>query len=135
MNPKILLIIGLILLSVVAYGQPSESTTLIKQVSVKDKTVIIDIFKTLTQDRYYLEFSNGDVYGKFVIPSVQRTSIKNGESFPMQIQYILGWYKEIGLLYVINKTQTAVDLETALGKAAAGRLTAVINKYTAGQGD
>ncbi len=104
-----------------------------------DKAVVIDIFfKSLDLQHYYLEFTQGqnkEVYGTLSISGDDLAAIKRGSAPTDATKLIYGWYWQMGLLYVIGKTRTGVDLETVLGKENAARLQAIITKYTGGSGN
>jgi hypothetical protein len=98
-------------------------------VSARDKTAIIEIFKTLTSP-YYLEFDKGgEVYGSKQISKSDLALLRDGKSTSENKNVIIYLYENISLLFVINKTKTATDLVGLLGKVNADKLKTILDKY------
>src|SRR5688572_25686771 len=107
-----------------------------KSISATDKAVVIDIFRTLDQQYYYLEFEKGtEVYGtKTLVSADNLESIRKGLIPSGSDHLIIGsYYYQMGMVFIIGKTRSGISLETALGNTNATRLQAIINKYTGGQ--
>src|SRR5688572_20950604 len=107
-----------------------------KSISAADKTVIIDIFKTLDQQYYYLEFEKGtEVYGTKTLVSADNLELIRKEQVPLGSDHLIigSYYYQAGFVFIIGKTRSGISLETVLGKTNATRLEAIINKYTGGQ--
>ena len=107
-----------------------------KTISAADKAVVIDIFRTLDQQYYYLEFEKGtEVYGtKTLVSADNLESIRKGLIPSGSDHLIIGsYYHQMGTVFIIGKTRSGISLEAVLGKANATRLQAIINKYTGGQ--
>ena len=116
-------------LSSAAQDAETEKGAKTKELSTADKAVIIEIFKTLESKYYYLRFKNNEVYGLKTMQPSAISDVKMGQFHVTSV--IAKWYKEIDLLYAIEKPNTA-DLKTIFGKANASRLNAILTKYTGG---
>ena len=145
---KIVTMLGLLTVIFIAISFSSEaqnskkrkgpSGEVTSKLLAADKAVVIDIFKSLDPQHYYLEFTQGqnkEVYGTLSISGDDLAAIKRGSAPTDATHLIYGWYWQMGLLYVIGKTRTGVDLETLLGKENAAKLQAIITKYTGGSGN
>src|SRR5688572_6047477 len=107
-----------------------------KSISATDKAVVNDIFRTLDQQYYYLEFEKGtEVYGtKTLVSADNLESIRKGQIPSGSDHLIIGsHYYQAGFVFIIGKTRSGISLETVLGKTNATKLEAIINKYTGGQ--
>jgi len=122
--------------SSLAQGSKKRKGEPAKSISAADKTVVIDIFRTLDQQYYYLEFEKGtEVYGtKTLVSTDNLESIRKGLIPSGSDHLIIGsYYYQMGMVFIIGKTRSGISLETALGNTNATRLQAIINKYTGGQ--
>ena len=107
-----------------------------KSISAADKAVVIDIFRSLDAQYYYLEFERGnEVYGtKTLVSADNLESIRKGLIPSGSDHLIIGsYYYQMGMVFIIGKTKSGISLETILGKTNATRVQAIVNKYTGGQ--
>ena len=104
-----------------------------KELSAKDKEVIIEIFKTLSEDQYRFEFSENENYGAKVLPKAMWYSLRSGKKGSLSGSIVQNYYPAINFWFVVNNPKPPGEgLEGVFGKANAARLQAVINKYTSG---
>lgn len=111
-------------------GEPPKTT------SAADKAVIIDIFRSLDPQYYYLECEKGtEVYGTRTLVSADILESIRKEIIPAGSDHLIigSYYYQMGMVFIIGKTKSGISLETILGKTNATRLQAIINKYTGGQ--
>jgi len=101
-----------------------------KTLSTKDKQVIIDIFKELSQS-YYLEFNYTENYGsKSLLPHSLKDAVIKNQSSGQSGPYFFRTHIEMGLWYaVLIASGKPSTLEDNFGKTNASRLQAIINKY------
>ena len=105
-----------------------------KELSAKDKEVIIGIFKTLSEDQYRFEFSKDENYGMKVLPKAMWYSLRSGNKETFAGSIVQNYYPAINFWYVINNPKSpGQGIEDVFGKANAARLQAIINKYSGGQ--
>lgn len=134
-NSLLTIICFLLTVSLFAQGGKKRRGEPPKTISAADKAVVIDIFRTLDQQYYYLEFEKGtEVYGtKTLVSADNLESIRKG-LIPSGSDHLIieSYYNQIGMVFIIGKTKSGISLETILGKTNAARLQAIINKYTGG---
>jgi hypothetical protein len=110
-------------------GEPS------KTISPADKAVIIDIFRSLDPQYFYLECERGsEVYGTKTLVSADNLESIRKEIIPAGSDHLIigPYYYQMGIVFIIGKTRSGTSLETILGKTNATKLQAIINKYTGG---
>ena len=104
-----------------------------KELSAKDKEVIIGIFKTLNEDQYRFEFNKDENYGTKVLPKAMWYSLRSGNKGTLSGSIVQNYYPAINFWFVVNNPKPPAEgLEGLFGKANAVRLQAIINKYTGG---
>src|SRR5688572_29989016 len=68
-----------LLLSVSAREENNSRETPAKELSAKDKEVIIEIFKTIDVSLYRFEFTENETYGTKVLPKAMWYSLRSGK--------------------------------------------------------
>lgn len=110
---------------------PADAGKPTKVLIAKDKTAIIEIFRTLAPANYRL-WIGSESKGTLAVPSVVWVLVKPGEYSASARTMFGGYYSNIGLLYAVSGSPDK-GFEGIFGKTNAAKLQAIINKYTAGQ--
>ena len=146
MKSKVFFLTGgllVMLLSASLFSVAQDATkakTPVKEISSKDKTTIIDIFKNLSPWLYYLEFNEGKEYYRTILSYSPAELLKfrqgiNPITDPNSAsQTFFRSYPSIKLWFVIYGVGAkSRDLEYFFGKTPAQRLKAIIAKYADGK--
>lgn len=119
-------------LLMLSFSQREAAAT--KEVSSKDKEVIIEVFKTLYESQYRFEFSKDEGYGKKPVGKMSPGSLRNGNQVTISNSIVKTYFPTMNFWFAVNNPQPPAEgLAGAFGKANAARLQAIVNKYTGGQ--
>jgi hypothetical protein len=111
-----------------------EAKKVAKEVSAKDKEVIVEIFKTLYEEQYRFEFSKEESYGKKPVGKMSPASLRNGGQVTISNSIVKTYYPTMNFWFAVNNPKPPAEgLSGVFGKANAARLEAIVNKYTAGK--
>ena len=112
----------------------SISTATPKTLTAKDKSVIIEIFKSIDEEDYRMEFNNKELYGKKVLPDGYIQALRTGNLLEdIGDSYLFQTLQpQAGFWYYINKSKD-LGLEKIFGKDNAARFQGIIKKYSAGK--
>ncbi|HEX6846206.1 MAG TPA: hypothetical protein VF144_04475 [Chitinophagaceae bacterium] len=107
-----------------------------KTLTTKDKAAIRDIFKTIGERNFRLEFGTNEAYGSFVLQDAVVKALRSGTHIDIDILATSHFYKsyqpELAFWFYINRDRSE-GLEGIFGKSNAAKLQAIIKKYSAGQ--
>ena len=121
-------------LSAFSLMRNAKNEKLAKELSAKDKEVVIGIFKALNEDQYRFEFSKDETYGAKVLPKALWYSLRSVKEATFSGSIVQNYYPAVNFWFVVNNPKPPAEgLEGLFGKANAARLQAIINKYTGGQ--
>ena len=105
-----------------------------KILTAKDKAVIIEIFKSINEEDYRMEFNNNELYGKKVLPDSYIQALRTGNLLEdIGDSYLFQTLQpKAGFWYYTNKPKD-IGLEKFFGKDNAARFQAIIKKYSGGK--
>lgn len=134
--------IGFLLFSIVAFSfgtstiqqGPAIRTATPKILTAKDKAVIIEIFKSIDEEDYRMEFNNKELYGKKVLPDGYVQALRTGNLLEdIGDSYLFQTLQpKAGFWYYTNKPRD-LGLEKLFGKDNAARFQAIMKKYSGGK--
>jgi len=110
---------------------PDDAGKPTKVITAKDKTAILEIFRTLDPANYRL-WIGSEGMGTLAVPAVVWVLVKPGEYAASSRTIFGAFYANIGFYYALSGSKDK-GLKGVFGKANASKLQAIINKYSAGQ--
>lgn len=107
-----------------------------KTLTAKDKAAIHEIFKTIGDRNFRLEFGTNEAHGSFVLQDAVVKALRAGTHIDIDILATSDFYKsyqpELAFWFYINRNRSE-GLEGIFGKSNAAKFQAILKKYSAGQ--
>ena len=127
---SLLIALSVALITFYPYFSSAQGTK--KTIGEKDKAMILQIFRTIEPNLYFVGFSSTETYGSKFIGRRDEKIVKlvSGQDLVIENSIVETYFPQANLWFIITKPAAPAEgLEGIFGKQNATKLKNLLNKY------